>query len=100
MNRSGEIILYGAFKLKRKRFSSANVWMFGPREIGLGAFLSETAHLDREGRDECLRVEVKKAEKLLGAGDPADGNDSPLYGAMGFVRKSEKKSGLTRKKKP
>ncbi len=27
------------------------------------------------------------------------GNDSPLYGAMGFVRKSEKKSGLTRKKK-
>jgi prephenate dehydrogenase len=31
--------------------------------------------------------------------DPAYGNDSPLYGAMGFVRKSEKKSGLTRKKK-
>ena len=34
------------------------------------------------------------------AGDPAYGNDSPLYGAMGFIRKSEKKSGLTRKKKP
>ena len=34
------------------------------------------------------------------AGDPAYGDDSPLYGAMGFVRKSEKKSGLTRKKKP
>lgn len=33
------------------------------------------------------------------AGDPAYGDDSPLYGAMGFVRKSEKKSGLTRKKK-
>ena len=33
-------------------------------------------------------------------GNPAYGNDSPLYGAMGFVRKSEKKSGLTRKKKP
>ena len=27
------------------------------------------------------------------------GNDSPLYGAMGFVRKSERKSGLTRKTK-
>lgn len=27
------------------------------------------------------------------------GNDSPLYGAMGHVRKSERKSGLTRKKK-
>ena len=25
------------------------------------------------------------------------GDDSPLYGAMGFVRKSERKSGLTRK---
>ena len=32
------------------------------------------------------------------AGSPAHGNDSPLYGAMGFVRKSEKKTGLTRKK--
>lgn len=27
------------------------------------------------------------------------GDDSPLYGAMGFVRKSERKSGLTHKKK-
>ena len=34
------------------------------------------------------------------AGDPAYGNDSPLYGAMGFIRKSERASGLTRKKNP
>jgi len=34
------------------------------------------------------------------AGDPAYGNDSPRYGAMGFVRKSERASGLTRKTKP
>lgn len=34
------------------------------------------------------------------AGNPTYGNDSPLYGAMGFVRKSERASGLTRKKKP
>jgi hypothetical protein len=27
------------------------------------------------------------------------GDDSPLYGLMGFVRKSERKSGLTHKKK-
>lgn len=32
-------------------------------------------------------------------GDPAYGEDSALYGAMGFVRKSERASGLTRKKK-
>jgi hypothetical protein len=43
----------------------------------------------------------KRSKVGLGvAGDPACGNDSPLYGAMGFARKSEKKSGLTRKKKP
>lgn len=33
------------------------------------------------------------------AGNPAYGDDSPLYGAMGFVRKSVRASGLTRKKK-
>jgi hypothetical protein len=33
-------------------------------------------------------------------GSKAYGDDSPLYGAMGFVRKSERKSGLTRKTKP
>lgn len=44
-------------------------------------------------------VNVQKVSMSV-AGDPAYGNDSPLYGAMGFVRKSEKKSGLTRKKKP
>ena len=34
------------------------------------------------------------------AGSPDYGNDSPLYGAMGFVRKSDRASGLTRKTKP
>ncbi len=33
-------------------------------------------------------------------GDKDFGDDSPLYGAMGFVRKSERASGLTRKTKP
>jgi hypothetical protein len=32
-------------------------------------------------------------------GDPAFGPDSALYEAMGYVRKSERKSGLTRKGK-
>ena len=32
-------------------------------------------------------------------GDPDFGEDSDLYEAMGYVRKSERKSGLTRKKK-
>jgi hypothetical protein len=32
-------------------------------------------------------------------GDPAYGPDSALYEALGYVRKSERKSGLTRKGK-
>ena len=32
--------------------------------------------------------------------DPSEGVDSALYQAMGYTRKSERKSGLTRKKKP
>lgn len=30
--------------------------------------------------------------------DPTEGNNSALYEAMGYIRKSERKSGLTRKK--
>jgi hypothetical protein len=32
--------------------------------------------------------------------DPAQGEDGVLYAAMGFVRKSERGSGLTRRSKP
>lgn len=32
-------------------------------------------------------------------GDPNYGDDSSLYGGMGYIRKSQRKSGLTRKKK-
>ena len=47
----------------------------------------------------CKVLDQQRSKVGMGiAGDPAYGNDSPLYGAMGFVRKSEKKSGLTRKK--
>lgn len=33
-------------------------------------------------------------------GDPEEGPDSDLYGAFGYTRKSQRKTGLTRKKKP
>jgi hypothetical protein len=32
--------------------------------------------------------------------DPEEGDDSALYEAMGYTRRSERKSGLTRKKPP
>lgn len=45
-------------------------------------------------RDDKYKVLGQQRPKVgMGvAGDPAHGNDSPLCGAMGFVRKSEKKS--------
>lgn len=33
-------------------------------------------------------------------GDPEEGEDSALYEALGYVRKSERKSGLKRNRKP
>ena len=56
--------------------------------------------MKREERDDKYKALDQNRSKIgMGvAGNPDYGNDSPLYGAMGFVRKSEKKSGLTRKK--
>lgn len=58
--------------------------------------------MKRDERDDKYKALDQQRSKVGQgvAGSPDYGNDSPLYGAMGFVRKSEKKSGLTRKKKP
>ena len=58
--------------------------------------------MKREVRDDLyLALNEKRSKVGLGvAGSAAYGNDSPLYGAMGFVRKSDRASGLTRKAKP
>lgn len=66
------------------------------------ADLESELKMKRDVRDDKYKALDQQRSKVGQgvAGDPAYGNDSPLYGAMGFVRKSEKKSGLTRKKKP
>ena len=66
------------------------------------ADLESELKMKRDIRDDKYKALDQQRSKIgMGvAGDVAFGNDSPLYGAMGFVRKSEKKSGLTRKKKP
>lgn len=70
--------------------------------------------LDRRDELEALekQVEAKRAERDLAdkasrevlelvvnavRGTPAHGSDSPLYRALGYVRKSERRSGLTRR---
>ena len=57
---------------------------------------------ETRGRDDnYIALDQKRSKVGLGvAGSAAYGNDSPLYGAMGFVRKSDRASGLTRKTKP
>ncbi len=52
----------------------------------------------RESEDQITLAEVE----MIVAGviaDPTEGSDSALYEAMGYIRKSARKSGLTRKKK-
>jgi hypothetical protein len=51
-------------------------------------------------RDNDDETALTKRELIINGviGDPSFGPDSALYEALGFVRKSERKSGLTRKK--
>lgn len=53
------------------------------------------------GRDDALEVFFEKAQLYINGvlADPTEGKDSSLYEASGYVRSSERKSGLTTKKK-
>jgi hypothetical protein len=63
--------------------------------------------LDHETSEEVINREAQDAKALAiideivdgVIGHPDFGDDSPLYEALGFVRKSRRKSGLTRKRK-
>lgn len=59
-----------------------------------------TAALNR--RADSDRVSIETAQFIVNAvrGDPEEGQDGELYEAMGYVRKSERKSGLKRPRKP
>jgi hypothetical protein len=50
-------------------------------------------------RDAANAVCLSKAQLVIAGvlGDPTEGPDSALYQAFGYTRKSERKSGLTRK---
>ena len=57
------------------------------------------ASTERDHADETFNAKAQ----LVVAGvlaDPTEGPDSALYAAFGYTRKSERKTGLTRKKKP
>ena len=54
---------------------------------------------EANARDDADTVSMSKADKIIAAivGDPDFGDDSSLYEACGYTRKSERRSGLTRK---
>ena len=55
---------------------------------------AERDHADAES----LRLIQRVINGVIG--DPEEGPDSDLYESFGYTRKSERKTGLTRKKKP
>jgi len=57
-----------------------------------------SAQADRETADE---TSLRSAQLVINGiiGDPTEGPDSDLYEACGYTRTSERKSGLTRKKR-
>ncbi|HLP78104.1 MAG TPA: hypothetical protein VK327_14435 [Candidatus Paceibacterota bacterium] len=71
-----------AFDLKEQKSQLDNQWTENTRRL---------ADISRNGMDAALLV-VNSVK-----GNPAHGENSPLYAAMGYVRKSERQSGLTRK---
>jgi hypothetical protein len=56
------------------------------------------AHADRDAAD---TVTASKLQLVVNGilADPTEGADSALYEAIGYTRKSERKTGLTRKRK-
>lgn len=107
--------------LKDKVVKMLSAWLEGAPTVkfmGIGRedLFAKSKQADTlENEIEDLRAQMKLKEELLGVvyyelnqmtvnvrngvtGDPEFGDDSALYGAMGYVRKSERKSGLTRKK--
>lgn len=107
-------------KLKEKVTKMLAAWLEGAADVifmgvtraALDAKCTEAETLENELDD--LRAQIVMKEDQLEdvykrmnqmtvdvrngvSGNPDYGDDSALYGAMGFVRKSERKSGLTRK---
>ena len=52
-------------------------------------------------RDDADKDSMKTLDLVVKGvvGDPSEGDDSALYEAMGYIRKSERQRGLTRKRK-
>lgn len=71
------------------------------KEKTLDDFRAQVKMLEEEILDDYAALDDTLVDVGNGVrGDKNYGDDSPLYDARGFVRKSERASGLTRKTKP
>ena len=62
------------------------------------AKLEELLRMKKDQRDEIDKKNLEKTERLIEIIIGEEGRDSHIYQAIGYVRKSERKTGLTRKK--
>ncbi|HEV7842947.1 MAG TPA: hypothetical protein VGO69_04580 [Pyrinomonadaceae bacterium] len=64
--------------------------------------LEEQLNAKHAERDKVDEASMRTAQLIVNAviADTTEGPDSPLYEGFGYKRKSERKTGLTRKKKP
>ena len=55
----------------------------------------------QDRRDDADKESLRAVELVVNSvkGDPTEGDDSSLYETMGYIRKSDRKSGLTHKTK-
>jgi hypothetical protein len=63
--------------------------------------LENQTRAEQATRDDADKESLAAAQAVVNGvkGDPTEGPDSDLYESFGYVRESEKKSGLTRRKK-
>ena len=66
------------------------------------ATLEDQLSSEKTARDNADDESLRLAQVVVNGvvGDPAEGPDGDLYEAMGYVRRSDRRSGLTRKKPP
>jgi hypothetical protein len=88
------------FKGRKQADLDADIIAIDSKEASRADLQAQMDLVDEELDDMYVALEDSCVDFRSGVEGHKDfGDDSPLYAAMGFVRKSERKSGLTRKKK-
>lgn len=101
--RYNKALLEGAptveFKGRTQAVLDAEITALEAKEDTRAGLMAQVALIDDEIEDDYINLDHMCGDFRQGVEGHKDfGDDSPLYGAMGHVRKSERKSGLKRNK--